>query len=243
MRRFLSAALCAFFLFSLLPARAETASPSQFRGHQPGQGYQYVLFGVYPTDEDGNMAPVLWRVLGAENGTLCLMTEAIIDFLDFHDVKDTDPDAPLDYADSLLNKTCNDLCVNQLFSREEQACLVEMENGRGLLSAPTKKELCHTEYGFKATGAGPDPIRQARGTAYAYHKGLQTIVKTGNSWYWTTDRRRPGYRWIVGDNGHLSVSGIARGGGLRPVCYVRVDLLSIQSGSGDKADPFRLAVR
>ena len=85
------------------------------------------------------------------------------------------------------------------------------------------------------------PRRCTTGTPYAFAQGLRRI--NDKSWYWTTDWRAPGRRWIVGDNGHISVSGLDREGGIRPICYVKTDMLAIAGGEGTLENPYVLTLR
>ena len=235
-------------------------------------GYQYVTFGRYPYEKDGTEAPVLWRVLGpgtpgeddvinegsapprkwkkaantdAPGGedadVYCLMSEYILDMVLYHDVKDTDRGPALDYVDSLMYQSMNGDFLGRLFTPEEQAVLVWMPQ-RGLLGLPTRKgELFRADYGFTPEDFTEWQARRAVGTPYAYGQGLKRIAHY--SWYFTADWRRYGSRWIVGDNGHISVSGVNRKGGVRPVCYVHADRLQALGGSGTMEDPLRLQVR
>ena len=52
-------ALCAAF-----PALAEDAAG--IPGYSRSAGYTYVTFGSYPTDADGTVRPIIWRVLKNE---------------------------------------------------------------------------------------------------------------------------------------------------------------------------------
>ena len=253
------------------------ASAAEFRGYQeslkPGDAdaYQYVLFGSYPTESDGKVKPVLWRILGSgvpevndvicysnyparkwvkqanrdnlseENAdAFCLMTEFILDMVLYNETRDTEED-PLDYEESAMYRTLNDAFIKRLFTVEEQSVLIPMP-GRGLLALPSRKgELFREDYGFPSEDFVVSKTRRAKGTPYAYKQGLKRIA--GYSWYFTSDWRRFGSRWIVGDNGHISVSGVDRKGGVRPVCYVHADQLSILSGIGTIEEPFVLSPR
>lgn len=234
--------------------------------------YQYAQFGVYPTGKEGEEAPVLWRVLGrglpgdddiinraneprredkkyanrdeitSENDDVfVLMTEYIIDTVLYHPERDVLDGPGLDYADTHIRQVLCTEVLSRLFTPEEQAVLVEMPQ-RGLLALPTRRgELFHPDYGFVEEDFVALKRRSATGTPYAFAQGLRNIK--GYSWYWTTDWRGPGRRWIVGDNGHISVSGLDREGGIRPVCYVRMDMLEITGGDGTKDHPFVLALK
>ena len=267
-----------FFLVILLslalPCTAYAAA-SILRGYDEATlSYQYVVFGSYPTTEEGGVEPVLWRVLGPgvpgetdvinveeanefkragdkypnedvltdENrDTYCLMTEYIIDFIQYHDVRDEADGPALDYADAMIRTTLNTEVINTLFTKEEQAVLVDMPQ-RGLLSVPSRKgELFRRDYGFIDEDFVKLKRRCTSGTPYAMSKGMRRIM--GHSWYWTTDWRRYGSRWIVGDDGHISVSGLDRQGGVRPVCYIRADQLSVTGGDGTFENPYQLSVK
>ena len=260
----------AFLLLCLFSSLAYADAPA-LRGFVKGEGYQYVTFGTYPTTKEGEETPVLWRVLGpgtpedddlnnaandlgfkgkkyatgdnltGENeDVFCLLTEYIIDFTLYHDVADEADGPALDYKDTLLYTYLNETLLPRLLTAEEQSVLVEMPQ-RGLISVPTRKgELFRPDYGFKTEDWGETPRRATEGTPYAYSLGLKLIK--GHSWYWTTDWRAPGRRWIVGDNGHCSVSGLVREGGVRPLCYVHTDRLTILGGDGTMDSPYQLAV-
>lgn len=263
--------LCAALLLLLFSSFALADEPS-LRGFVKGEGYQYVAFGAYPYSNEGEIAPVVWRVLGqgtpedddlnnADNDigfnkekyatgddltgsmadAFCLMTEYIIDFTLYHDVADEADGPALDYKDTMIKAYMNETVLPRLLTSEEQAVLIEMPQ-RGLLSVPSRKgELFRPDYGFKTEDFGATPRRATEGTPYAYSLGLKLIK--GHSWYWTTDWRAPGRRWIVGDNGHISVSGLVREGGIRAVCYVHADQLMITGGEGTKESPYHLTVR
>lgn len=225
--------------FLLYPSLASAAS---LRGYQKGEGYQFAVYGEYPYEKDGTKTPLLWRVLTVKDDVAFMITEYIIDFVDFHTEKDLNG-PELQYADSYINQFCNSEGINNMFTAEEQATLNEMEEGRGKLACGSGTEFLNTEAGFRRVKIFGDNMRKTQGTPYSYHKGLRKIHPTNNSWYWTGERRGPGYRFIVGDDGHISTSGITRKGGLRPVVYLDLSKVSIKSGEGTKESPFILTVR
>ena len=242
-------------------------------GKNTDEGYQYVTFGRYAYEADGAEAPVLWRVLGkgtpAEDDVIdaanvpdrkwkktpngdpelegaedvyCLMTDAIVDFLLHNETADELGGTALDYEDSLLYRTLNGEVLERMFTPEERAALVFMPD-RGYLAPPTRKgELFRADYGFVAEDFTPWQARRAKGTPYALSKGLRRI-KQGYCWYFTADWRRYGARWIVGDNGHISVSGVDREGGIRPVIYVQADMLEAVGGAGTAEEPLALTAK
>ena len=101
------------------------------------QKYLYVTFGEYFSDGYGAVSPVLWRVLGKgvpaaedvstdlgdnDNTTkkanvdtfteetddvYCLLTEYIVDFHQYNEVRDTRDGEPLQYKNSELFRFCS----------------------------------------------------------------------------------------------------------------------------------------
>lgn len=226
MKRFF--ALCMALCLLAGGALADTES---VRGYQKGEGYQYVTYGRYPYEEDGTVRPQLWRVLTVEDGIAFLITEEIIDFVQYHSQKDKDKENPLRYEDTLMYAFCNGEMLDALLTERERAALVPLSGERGLIGLGTCEELQNPATGFSRAKYTEDRRRQAVGTPYAYARGLRRIDRKGHSWYFTADWRRLGFRWIVGDNGHISCVGSDRFGGVRPVMYV--DLIRVRSASGD----------
>jgi hypothetical protein len=231
--RFCLIILSVVLLFAC-PAAVHSEPPA-LRGFDAKLKYQYVYFGEYPTQADGTAEPVLWRVLGVQDGVAALMTEYIIDYLMFNDVKDNDNQNPLAYADTRIRQVINEQCAPRMFTEAERACLKEMEDGRGILSVPGVLELRDKSYGFQATNYTQDKRRQTQGTAWARAKGLAHFGGP-NSWYWTTEWRKAGYRWIVGYDGHISTHGIDCEGGFRAVCYVWIDKVSVMEAAPDQIE-------
>ena len=194
-------------------------------------------------------------VITEENADVfCLMTEYIIDFHQYNEERDTRESEALTYKDSEMYRyvtgTSRELdaegkptsVLGWLFTQDEQAVLMDMPE-RGLISLPSRKgELFRKDYGFLAEDFRECLRRQATGTHFAFDQGLKYIVDCW-SWYFTTDRRRVGFRWIVGDNGHTSVAGADREGGIRLVCYPHTSQLECLGGSGTLSDPYRLVTR
>ena len=184
----------------------------------------------------------------------CLMTEYIIDFHLYNEVRDTREGTALEYKHSEMYRFLNDMSLaldekgkpvglpGWMFTENELAALEYMPD-RGNVSLPSRKgELFRRDYGFINEDFREWLPRQATGTRYAFDQGLKYIVDQW-SWYFTTDRRRVGFRWIVGDNGHTSVAGADREGGVRLVCYLHMDKMECLGGRGTKDDPYQLITR
>lgn len=206
-------------------------------------------------ENDNSLKAANEDVITEENADVfCLMTEYIIDFHQYNEVRDTRDGAALSYSGSEMYRyitgTERELdadgnptsVLGWLFTQDEQAVLMDMPE-RGLISLPSRKgELFRKDYGFINEDFRECLRRQATGTYFAFDQGLKYIVDSW-SWYFTTDRRRVGFRWIVGDNGHTSVAGADREGGIRLVCYPHTSQLECLGGSGTISDPYRLVTR
>ena len=263
------ALLCALFAARASAAMPRLHGYAETSSYQYALFGQY----PYQAGEDAPDEPVLWRILGpgfpeAEDivhaadavikgndigvrldeeipeeyaDVFCLMTEYIIDVAKYNDVRDERDGPALDYEDTLMARYMEDVLTGRLFTAEEQRALVEMP-GRGLVGLPTRRgELHRVDYGFVAADFTEAPRRRTTGTPYAFSLGLKRVQ--GASWYFTTDWRRAGFRWIAADNGHISVAGAEREGGIRAVCYVHTDMLDCLGGSGKIDDPYIFAVR
>lgn len=71
--------LCLMLVLALLPASC-LADPT-LRGYTKTDKYQYVTFGNYPQTQEGEVTPVLWRVLsvGETQGTAMLLADLVMD--------------------------------------------------------------------------------------------------------------------------------------------------------------------
>lgn len=234
MKRFL--ALLLILMLTVPSALAQMELRGYDRSQKPK--YQYVSFGEYPYEKDGTVRDQLWRVLIVEDDVAFMITETIIDFVQYHSEKDTDKNNPLQYKDTLMYEFCNTTLLNTLFTPEEQALLIPLSGERGLIGLGTCEELQNPATGFSKAKYTEDKNRQSLGSPYAHEQGLRRIDGKGHSWYFTADWRRLGMRWIVGDNGHISCVGADRFGGVRPVIYVDLTKVDVKGGEGTKESPF-----
>ena len=74
----------------------------------PAQGYTYVAFGRYPTDQDGTERPIAWRVLESKDGVLYLLSEYILDVSKLHHVANGYPGWPKADLNAWLQKVEDD---------------------------------------------------------------------------------------------------------------------------------------
>ena len=226
--------------------------------------YQYVQLGNYPYEADGTPAPVLWWVLGVENGQALLLSEQILDvqqviFCD--DQKAAQETRAFrritDYADSDLCQWMNSEMLDRLLGGDPMlGALAETRYGR--LYPPTDEQLLNRAYGFSAARYGDEyygfPERRAVGTPYAKTVSLFPNWNTSNhtlfvyadfgtSPYWSVGFQNVSESnlkfSLVGYNGHISYGVYTRiNVGVRPALTLDLNLCRIAGGSGTAEEPF-----
>ena len=241
--------LLAFLAALLLVLPCAALADTPLRGYVKGEGYQYVSLGSYPYEADGAAAPVLWRVLEAQDGQALLLTEYVIDVsqvifeTDEKVIKKQTYRRIGSYAESDLYTHLNTTVLDTLLGDDPLRGALLEEEGGGRLFILTDEQFLRTDYGFINTRWNEQKSRQAAATPYALSKGLYRDRSTGTSPYWVaTIRSKDGVKLaLVGYNGHLSWGAYTRTNvGLR--LSVRLDMaqLRISGGAGTKEDPLLL---
>ena len=220
-------------LITLLCGSALAAETSWFKPYDQAGGYTYVAFGRYANDATGSEAPILWRALQNQGGTVYLMSEYLIEVSRLHSVAFGYPG--WDKAD--LNLWLNGEFIQKAFTPAEAAALSEQAE-LGRVSLPSADDIKEAAFGFDS-----DHARRAIGTQWADSRGLFFYRHQGHSPYWT---RTPSTREFAhrttkleGNIGYLGVT--ADDLGVRPVIWLAMDKLSVAGGSGSMTDPYVLA--
>ena len=239
---------CKWLLLLLLVFCFSTAAAEGLRGYNKEMGgYQYLQLGTYPYEQDGQVAPVLWRVLEVKDQEALLMTEYVIEckqvtFID--NEKDREkhnyPDLT-DFQDSDLAKWLNSDMIFSMFAEDPMINAVK-ETERGKLWLLDYDELTRIDWGFEKGVWGKKlKTRRAYTTPYAQKSGVYVDRSTGTcSWWVGTLRYKSGKkRWLASVDGHISVGFFGRVNvGIRPAMRVDLDRIGIVSGAGTKDDPF-----
>ena len=76
MKKLLSVLLGLALCLGLMPGAA--GAEDALRGYDPENGYVYVTLGQYPQTAEGEVRPILWRVLSVEDGHAYLLSEYIL---------------------------------------------------------------------------------------------------------------------------------------------------------------------
>ena len=220
---------------------AVAASPAEVQGYQEEKRtWQYVRYGEYPTDADGTVRPIVWRVLSVKEQKAYLLSEYIlfahrVDPNCYPVNKETKPYGG--WATSELFAYLNSEFKAAAFSEAEQAALCELKDG-GLVSLMEINDVKNKQYGFVT-----QKLRQAQSTAYAKANGLYVYQGAKQySPYWSrtpSDSKAYAHRRVMDDGklGYICVE--VQNLGVRPVILLDLGQLTAFDGTGTLEDPFR----
>ena len=180
--RLLSLALSLVFLF----AAAASAEPS-LRGYSKEDGYVYVSLGQYPQTAEGEIRPILWRVLSADGGRCLLLSEYILFARCMHaSLKDYRDGIKGDFAKTDLCIYLNNDFASAAFTEEELSLLLPLDS-YGKIFIPSAEDLQNLDYGLGVTLKNvrntkkilKDPGLRAWGTEWAIkNNGFDPAVYT-----------------------------------------------------------------
>jgi len=196
--------------------------------------------------------PVEWRVLSAGNGQLLLMSEKILNAVEYNFGNEA-----VTWETSSLRGWLNNAFYSEAFSFTEKARIETTEvvnqnhpvygtpGGNNTLDKVfllSYNEALNPAYGFDTSAANADPARQARGTDFAKCMGLYVYPSapcTGNSGWWF---RSPGFKANHASHGngygHIYEFYFALKSfvGVRPVITVELPGIRSIEGSGCVVD-------
>ena len=207
------------------------AAPAQtgLRGYDAKAGISYLAFGAYPALENGEAAPILWRVLSYEKDVALLLSDQVLLARAAHEGS-----AYRGFEHSSLAAFLQEDFLQAAFDAAQQDLLLTDELGLRV-GLPTASMLRD-----KALGFARDADRVAQGTDHARAQGLLLGSKLG-AHYWMADRSQSmqnGQRRVL-DNGVLGyIAADAPRIGVRPVIRLDVSRVNSFAGSGTKEDPF-----
>ncbi len=234
MRSLLRRVLMLCLMAVLMPG---LAAAQGLRGYDAKAGYQYISLGVWPQAENGEDAPILWRVLHADDKEALLLSEYVLGARRIHPVYE-------DYVDfgGVWNKTdmhdfLNETFLPQAFSQDEQTLLLDSEE-LGTVFLPAGEDLSNKEYGFR-----DNKSRMGKGTPYALANGLFKY-STKFSPYWTRTQSTTlisGARCtkVKGNVGYIRV--VVEDVGWRPALRLNLAVAEIISGEGTMESPLTLS--
>ena len=195
------------------PASQPAPQPQPVKKTPPAPSKSYrvgdrIPFGQYPQGANGEMQPLEWRVLAVENGRALLITDKLIDYVEYNESY-----ANVTWETCTLRKWMNSYFISKAFSSSQQAQIVTVTN----------QNPNNPKYGTKGGNTTQDRVfalsideakkyfssdsdRKAYTTDYAHKKGYDQ--KDLSDWWWL---RSPGFGSIyaadVHDDGDISQHG------------------------------------
>lgn len=234
MKKFLSLLLLISMILQLLPSAY--ADAAVLHGYADQQAYEYVTFGSYPTDADGAVQPILWRVLRADAESAYLLTEYLLEAKQLHH-----------HYNEYESWETSDLFVylngdfkSAAFTAAEQMVLVNKTEDSGLVTLISGAEMRDESIGFKN-----DEARKAVGTEYGKASGLYIYHDRSSSPWWSRTRstdNKDQQRRVMGGGKTGRIAVTAKDLGMRPAINIDLNMVHIASGSGSMEDPYVLVV-
>jgi hypothetical protein len=218
----------------LLPGLAGAQS---LRGYDAKAGYQYIALGAWPQGENGEEAPILWRVLSAGDNEALLFSEYVLGNHCIHAVYDDYVNFGGVWKLTDMYDFLNTTFLPKAFTEDEQAFLFDSEE-LGSVFLLSSDDLSN-----KAYGLGSNKERMGKGTAYALANGLFKY-STKYSPYWTRTQSTTlisGARCTKVDGGIGYIRVVVENEGWRPACRLNLDTAEIVSGEGSLESPFVLS--
>lgn len=236
------------------------------RGYDKTEGYQYVLLGSFPQGEDGEIQPILWRVLSVNDDEALLYSEYVL----FNNRIHPDDTAYIEFGGQfnqtemfmLLNGPFEgnpiseeerlallakwrvgrvytaEMCFkDEAFTEAEQAMLTT-DDELGTVFLLTSGDLRNADYGFNT-----EKSRQAKGTKYALATGLFKY-SNGSSPYWMRNpAENPPYGTrctkVDGKIGYIRC--VVMNEGCRPAVRLKLNGIEATGGDGTAQNPFAFA--
>ena len=236
--------ILALLLSACLPAGAE--APAALRGYDPAAGYVYVSLGVYPQTAQGDVRPILWRVLTVDREKAYLCSEYILFARPMHpSLKEYRDVLRGDFGQTELCHYLNTTFAEEAFPGAELDMLLPCENYGKVFLLDAEDVLSRAIGMGRETNLRQSPGLRAWGTEYAIANGLFVYsAKYGkHSPYWvrnqsTTDARHARCTKEKGTLGHIEVGRANEG--VRPAVYLDLGSCWISGGSGTMEDPYTL---
>ncbi len=179
--------LLPLILVLLFSFTASASAEPALAGYSKEAGYTYVQLGQYPQTAEGEVRPILWRVLAAEGGQCVLLSEYILFARCLHaDLKDYRDGIRGDFSKTDLCAYLNGDFASEAFTEEELDLLLPMEDF-GKVFLPSAEDLENKDYGLGITLKDvknkkkilKDPGLRAWGTEWAIkNNGFDPAVYT-----------------------------------------------------------------
>lgn len=154
--------LCTCYLLSLCIVGVALTEDPLLRGYEKGEGYVYLQLGHYPQTVDGDVLPILWRVLDTDSEKAFLLSEYILFARSLH-TSLTEYQEVLrgDFAGTELCHYLNTDFAADAFTDDEMAMLLPCENF-GKVFLLSREDMMNKEYGLGITNVGTTSLKKIK---------------------------------------------------------------------------------
>ena len=172
------------------PAQKSASQPAPYKNLHVGDK---IPFGQYPQGANGEVQPLMWRVLAVESGRLLLITDDLIDAVPYNEIEEE-----VTWETCALRKWMNNDFLRTAFSSEEQARIATVTNQnpnnprfhtKG--GNPTEDRVFALSIEEAKTYFRSNDDRMAAPTAYAIKRRAYT-----NDKHSLKDGRKVGWWWL-----------------------------------------------
>ena len=130
------------------------------RGYDKAQGYVYLSFGEYPQTAEGEIRPILWRVLTVDGEKAYVLSEYILFARSMHtSLKEYRDVLKGDFAQTELCHYLNTEFAEQAFPGGELDMLLPCEDF-GKVFLVTRDDMKNKEYGLSSTNPGTTSLKK-----------------------------------------------------------------------------------
>lgn len=237
MKKWLRALLAAAMALSVL---LSCAAAEELRGYDKKDGYVYVTLGQYPQTAEGEMRPIIWRVLSVDEEKAYLASEYV---LLAHRIHPDDKEYiafKADFSQTEMSQFLNGEFAQTAMTEDEMALILPHEQ-YGSFFLLSSDDLKNKQLGF-----GTNKARKAWGTEYAIQTtGLFVYEYTygKHSPYWTLNQSSTAKyaARCTKDEGELGwIRVVVANEGCRPVCYLDMSKACVTGGEGTLEAPYTL---
>ena len=181
MKRMLALLLCLL----LLAGSALAADVSEIRGFDKDASseYQYLQMGSFPYEKNGAVKPLLWRVLGVEDGQAFLVTEYVIDVHQVYEIDNYKDGVTkkkysrgTDFTETDLYAWVNGEMTDTILAEQDFSAAIIGRDGHPFFIM-SYDDLKNTAFGFPNNRLGYIPEKEDKGKkdpAAVYRKAYGT---------------------------------------------------------------------
>ncbi len=190
-----------FFFSTVTKSAASSASPlcTIYASKQVGECFD---FGRYPQGPNGEIKPIIWRVLQRNADHLLVIAEQILDCKRYNEEL-----CEVTWEACTLRRWLNSAFISQAFNEQERECILQTSIVNNA-EPNTEDRIFLLSFAEAESLFANDELRRAKPTESAIKNGVWTY-ENGCCWWWLRSRGFNGYyASYVGADGFVNVDGI-----------------------------------